>query len=207
MRRVKPDLTQNVERPEVYLVDDATNQDDILSVNEAAHEQSQFIVDNGPTDTASTTSLRPAHAPPQVLPPKPSKSKSLLESLLFLGRATKEIEIQGVMFELATLTQKENSLLMKHLYGMGDTADLFTIRALTLVYALKSIGGLSFDDIPLDDPLDEKELKDPFKKKLAIIESMQKNVVEKIHDEYVELVDNSDVVLDDADIGEQLKNS
>ena len=116
----------------------------------------------------------------------------ILESLIFLGKAGRDVELGGLTFRLNTLTHKDNTALMKSIFNIGDSADVFTIRTLTLAYAMDSINGMRLEDIPLNDRIDLSKINSPFDKKMAIINSMQRNIVERLHDEYVELVDETD---------------
>lgn len=191
MHRTKPAPVQNQPKQQVYVVEDATAEPERLP---GPSPIPQNILD-----------MQPPAPPVQEPVEEPKQVRSMLENLLFLGRATKKVSIGEIDFEISTLTQKENASLMKELYKAGDGADLFTIRALTLAYAIKSINGTPFDRIPLDSPEDEASLQNPLDKKLAIVENMQKNVIERLHDEYVDLVDDTDNLLDKSE--EQLKNS
>jgi hypothetical protein len=125
---------------------------------------------------------------------------------LFLGSAKREVTIGKIKFEISTLTQRENSELVKELYKVSDGADLFVIRALTLAYAIKYVNNVPFDEVPLSSFEEEAKFSTALEKKIHILEKMQKNIVEKLHDEYINLVDNSDKALE-GDGGEQLKNS
>jgi hypothetical protein len=191
MRRAKVEPKKNkMPEPEVYVVENETEQPhenvDILAANEQAIIHKSEL----PTPT-----------------PSPRKNEtSLLEDLLFLGCAKKEIEIGKIKFEISTLTQKENSELVKELYKASDGADLFIIRAITLAYAIKHINGVPFDEVPLASMEEEAQFETVLSKKLYILEKMQKNIIEKLHDEYVGLVENSDKALG-GDEGEHLKNS
>jgi len=91
---------------------------------------------------------------------------------------------------------------MKNIYNLGEGVDLFTIRTITLAYALISVNGMKIEDIPLTDAIDVTKINNMFEKKKAIINSMQRSVVEKIHDAYVVLTDEIDESLD----GDQIKN-
>ena len=187
MRRAKVDpKKETVHKPEVYVVENATDQPHANMYILAANEQA---------------ALHKAEAPKSV---ENEEKISLLEDLLFLGSVKKEVEIGKLKFEISTLTQNESAGLMKELYKTEDGADLFTIRALTLAYAIKSVNGVSFDEVPLSSHQEEAQFETALAKKMAILGKMQKNVVEKIHEEYIELVDKSEGALDNK--AEDLKN-
>lgn len=200
MRKAKVEPKKTQPTPQNFIVEDATMQQPPL-------DHIPFVQPISLEEPSESPTQIPQ---PVELPKSEPSKKSILENLLFLGRHTKEVNIEGLKFEISTLTQKENSNLMKELYKAGDGSDLFTIRVLTLAYAIKTIGGIPFESIPLDDPQEESQFETAFDKKTAIIENMQKNVVERIHDAYIDLVDESDTILDgdkEEDGAEQLKNS
>lgn len=178
MRRAKVDPKQTP-KPEVYVVENA-NKTDILAANEQA-------------------ALHKAEEPKEI-----GKKTSLLEDLLFLGSTKQEVIIGKLKFEISTLTQNEGSALMKELYNTDGVADLFTIRVLTLAYAIKTINGVAFDEVPLGSSQEEADFETVLAKKIFILGKMQKSVVEKIHEEYGELVDKSENALGDS--GDELKN-
>ena len=149
--------------------------------------------------------LNPGQPPQQhVAPPapKPAKHTSMLEDLLFLGRSTEQVKVGEILFDISTLTQKETSELMKRVYASEDASDLFTIRVLTLAYAVKEVNGTPLEDVDVGDVSYGSD----FEKKLDILMNMQKNVVEKLHDAYLDLVEKSDGLLDDPEAREELKN-
>jgi hypothetical protein len=188
MRRAKVEPKQNpTPKPEVYVVENATDQ---------PHEDTDIIAANEQAASRKTEEPKP----------KNDETTSLLEDLLFLGCANREITIGKIKFEISTLTQKENSELVKELYKASDGADLFVIRAITLAYAIKYINGVRFDDIPLSSFEEEAQFSTTLEKKLHILDKMQKSIIEKLHDEYIDLVDVSDKALE-GDGGEKLKNS
>lgn len=181
MRRAKTEPKKETPPKQVYVVENATNQVDIVEANEqAAMQKKQQEV------TEST------------------KSTSLIEDLLFLGRARKEVAIGKLKFEISTLTQNESAELMKEIYRTKDGADLFAVRSLTLSYAIRSVNNIEFDEVPLESTQEEAEFETARDKKMAILGKMQKNVVEKLHEEYVELVENSENALEGS--GEEVKN-
>jgi hypothetical protein len=186
MRRAKVEhKKETTQNPEVYVVEDATEQPhpevDIVAANEQAMQAQK---PEEPKDIGEKTSL--------------------IEDLLFLGCVKKEITIGKLKFEISTLTQGESAELMKELYKTESGADLFAVRALTLAYAIKSINDVEFGEVPLGSTQEEAQFETARAKKVAIIGKMQKSVVEKLHEEYIELVEKSESTLDDA--GEELKN-
>ena len=186
MRRARDNYVQEGSTPESYMVEDAT------------------AIDNSNSQVSFVT---PPIGPPEEIkrehivdPPKPEvepEVKNILNDLIFLGSASKYVNIGTHRFKISTLTHREHNLLMKELYKFGDGADLFTMRTLTLAFALRAV-----DDTPLENLPMPNEYDSDFDKKMAIIDSMQMNVVTKLYDTYNELSDEVDENL----LGEEIKN-
>lgn len=138
-----------------------------------------------------------APAPVVVEAPQPvNPNKARLESLLFIGRLTTELDLYGHRFEISSLTNKEHNQMVKELYKFGDGADLFTIRVLTLAHALRSIDG-----VPLDDVAVEGEFANPYYRRMAILDNMQLALVEKLYEEYSKLI----AEVEEVSQGEEIK--
>lgn len=179
---------------------------------QASPESKSYVVENADAEQVPINPI-----PAELINPVPQQTEkdpdiprpfvdNILEDLIFLGHATKEVEIGNLTFTIATLTHKDNTSLMRDIYNTGEGADLFTIRTITLSYALTAVNGILLEDIPLDESIDESEIETPLGKKRAIINRMQRGVIEKIHDEYVKLSDGADASLSQEN-EEQLKKS
>jgi hypothetical protein len=129
----------------------------------------------------------PVQAPKSTLAEEERKK---LDDLIFLGKVSKEVELAGHRFELATLTHKEHTALMRELAKVSETANLFVIRAYTLAFALKRLDGVGLDDIKI-----EGEFESPFAKRLDLIDNMQLRVIERLFEEYSALSDESDKIV------------
>lgn len=165
----------NTTKRQVYVVENA---EDIVSANETAQEEQKQEVQNTPQE--------------KVLPETP---KSLFEDLVFLGCVSDIVEIHGHKFEISTLTHKENNNLMREIYKFGEQADLFLVRTLTLAQCIKSVDG-----IPLESIETKEKYESAYNKKLAILDSMQKSVIEKLYDFYSKLDDAAQKSVQDEDI-------
>ena len=146
-----------------------------------------FIVDNPENDLAAfegggaqqTNIIEPTEF---VLPPSKPVDEEVqrsLESLIFMGRLSKTIELAGHKFEISTLTHKENAAIVKKLMSFGEAADLFTIRVLTLAYALRTIDGVRLDDIQVPG-----EFEDGYHKRMTIVDNLQIGLVERLNTEF-----------------------
>jgi len=172
------------EKPQSYVVEDATSiPNDMPTIEEhlkkfeaKPEQQEKAVVVEAPK------------------PPNPNKAK--LESLLFIGRLTKEVDLYDHTFEISSLTNREHNQMIKELYKFGDGADLFTIRVLTLAHALKSIDGVSLDDVDV-----EGEFADDYHRKMAILDNMQLSIVETLYEKYSELISEVEKISE----GEEIK--
>jgi hypothetical protein len=173
---------------------DQTNRTEVYTVpDESIQDVSQVSVTSGPKETVVVQ--------PQQNERAEVKSKSMLEDLIFLGRTSRNVEIGGFDFELSTLTQQESTSLMKNLFQLsGDGSDVFLMRSMTMAYAIRSVNGVPLEDVPLPG---DQVYETAYKKRLAVIDNMQRTIVEKLHDEYVDLSEKTEEALD----GEDLKNS
>jgi len=129
---------------------------------------------------------------------KSKMSKKTLEDLLFAGRVQKEFVLAGNKYELSTLTNKEHNMVVKELYGLGDSTDVLIIKTLTMALALKSINGVSLNEIEVDGTFDS----DLYRRK-EIVDNLQLTVVEKMYELYSDMVEESQKLVQ----GEDLKNS
>lgn len=172
MRSVK-DPGPGVVGPQTYVVDDASNLEERISQFEA-----------------------PAAPPVQAVETKPVSKD--LEKLIFIGRVTSEVDISGSKFELGTLLNKEQDEIVKMLYTFTNPGDLFAVRSLTLAHALKSVDGMSLDDIQVGG-----DFESDFKRRVEIINCLQVSVVEQLFTEYEKLLGNVDKSVE----GDEIKNS
>jgi len=182
MRPAKEDKKPAGQGPQTYVVDDATTA--------PAPEQN---IDNR---LAEFDAPEPEKTGAEFdLPPRKPISKTL-EKLIFVGRISTEVEIDGAVFELSTLTNKEHGEIVRRMYRFAEAADLFIVRVLTLANAIKKIDGISLDDIDLDGSFE-----DDFHKRISIIDQLQLSVVEQLFEEYEKLVeDKTEAETEDKEI-------
>lgn len=119
--------------------------------------------------------------------PKQKEASSDLSDLIFIGRLSNTVEIDGVSFEISTLTNREFNEIIKTMYKFDDTSDIFTFRVLVLSRALRTINGKNLDDINIDG-----EFESGFQKRTTIIDHLQISVVERLFKEYEVLTGKKD---------------
>lgn len=78
--------------------------------------------------------------------PIPKKRLKSLKELLYSGRLSKNVEIDGFIFTLETTTTEQNQELSKRLLKMSDEEKLATSNILLLAASLKKINGLNIPD-------------------------------------------------------------
>ena len=191
MSRGGKDISMPRDETKMHIIDDmsdattVTTEDDELDRKLAEFE--------GVDNTPPTIDTPPKDAPTTYNAPKKQSSeeqKKVLESLIFMGRHTKNIEIADHKFEISTLTHKEHNNIVKELMTFGDAADLFTIRILTLAYAIRSIDGIPLGDFDIGG-----EFESEYHKRTTIVDSLQLALVEKLHDAYEEMVEEAESVV------------
>lgn len=131
-----------------------------------------------------------SQAQPQV------KRNSVLEKLIFLGRNEKEVNIEGIVFKIATLNNRESTDIIKEIYSVGDASDIYLIRTLTLAQAIKSIDDIPMELIQVDGVFDNE-----IQKRRMIVESMQTSIINKLMTEY----DNLGKEVEDNTKSEEIK--
>lgn len=197
------DISNQKSQPETetYVVKDETHPE---ATNPLGNQEQVHYSAAGPIGPPVGRPMGPPEIIPSPVSTSPaveSPNKNMLESLIFLGRINEEVEIGEFKFGVATLTHGEHNSLMQELYKIGDSVGLFTMRTLTLAHAVKSVNDTPLEDLPLSEE-EEARLETKFDKKLAIIDGLQMNVVERLFDVYNALIEKSDSLLD----GEQVKN-
>lgn len=119
------------------------------------------------------------------------ETKKKLEDLIFLGRTSKIIKLAGYEFEISTLSHKEHNNLMKELAEISkEMSDVWKIRIYTLASAVKKVNGIKLEELYFDGNFNSD-----FKKKVAILDSMQLRVIEHLFEEYSSLLEESEKVI------------
>lgn len=184
---------QQLEEPRTYVVDDPAQAPQAPSPQLDLDDRlAQFG-----TPPVQAEEISPPENVAYKMPEKKPVSEAL-QKLIFIGRLTKEVEIGGVVFEISSLTNKEHYEILQTLYTFTDPADLFTVRILTLANCLKKIDGVPLGSIEI-----EGEFESSLHKRMSIVDHLQLSVVEKLFDEYEELVKVED---DTKDEEEEVKN-
>lgn len=133
-------------------------------------------------------------------------NRNRIEILLGIGRLTKEVEYDGVMFTLQSLKSREMREIFDSIKERkaNDLDINYEIRAQTLARSLHAIDGLLFEDF-----LGSRKLND----KLAFIDELQERTVIFLHQKYSEMIDENPKkfnIADDKDakeVAEQVKKS
>lgn len=188
MRQTKESNTEP--KPETLIIDDAT---------QPQGQQERVMIDM-PIPQHILSGVQSARAQEDTAPTPMTLDpdrKVRLEDLVFLGRASVDVDIGGIVFEISTMTHDENNALMKELYAFEGGADLFTIRSLTLAHAIRKINGEPMEAIEIPGEFDNL-----YDKKISLLSSMQKSVVEKLHEEFAKLTKSAE----DEVSGEEIKN-
>lgn len=131
---------------------------------------------------------------------------NLINEVIFLGKLTKEVEIQGMKFEIKTLTEEESRSVVEKLFRIPEASRMACIRSMTLSKAIDKIGGYDFTEIASSVLQEEgKEVNDrtvEFKKN-EIVLKLQTSVTNDLFAEYEKLIEKKE----EASGGSEIKNS
>jgi hypothetical protein len=177
---------QNKPKPQTYVVDDPTFVGNSTQFQPSFDDRlSQF---NTQQSSSMVTKL-----------PERKPSNTLLEKLIFIGRLTEYVELNGVKFEIGTLTNKEHTEIVRLMYSFTKPADLFMVRIITLAHAIRSI-----DDIPLDSIHVDGQFESDLHRKMSIIDNLQLSVIEKLYNVYEKLTSSDALTKSNEEV---IKNS
>jgi len=118
-----------------------------------------------------------------------------LKSLIFLGRLTKIVKIEGFSFEISTLTTSQQRDVMSTIMSDGDaTQRMLDIKPLTMAYSVTSVNGVDLETLCEDSSITNVQ-----DRRLNVMMNLQSVLLEKLYREYDELVTRSgkDVGIDD----------
>ncbi len=113
-----------------------------------------------------------------------SANKNRIEILLGIGRLTKEVEYDEVIFSLQSLKSREMREIFDSIKDrkVNDLDINYEIRAQTLARSLYEINGHSFEDF-----IGSRSVED----KMAFIDELQERTVTFLHEKYSEMVDEN----------------
>ena len=130
---------------------------------------------------------------------------SLINQVIFLGKLTKEVEIQGMKFEIKTLTEEESREIVERLFRIPEASRMACIRSMTLAKAIDKIGGYDFTEI-VTSLLQEENKEINFKtidtKKNEIVLKLQTSVTNDLFAEYEKLIQKKE----ESSGGAEVKN-
>lgn len=109
-----------------------------------------------------------------------------LREVMLLGRLTEVVKVSGFSFELCTLSTREQKEIINKIMSMQTDNKMLDIRPVTLAFSLKSINGVSLENLS-----ENLELSDPVEKKIDVILNMQTNLVDKLFKTYEKLLEES----------------
>ena len=109
-----------------------------------------------------------------------------LKDVLLLGKLTEKVQIGGFIFEISTISTKEQKEIINKVMSMQVENKMFDIRPATLSYALKTINGVNIEALCNDD-----KILDPSDRRLDVIQNLQTNLVERLFKTYEKLLEES----------------
>jgi hypothetical protein len=112
-----------------------------------------------------------------------SVALSKLEFLLGISRKVVDVEVQGVVFTLKTLKNKEKqNIVLEAAKQESVLLQSFSVKDLTIAYSLFKINDELIDNI----------IGSNINNKMEFIKEMDSNLVEKLWDEYIKLNKDED---------------
>ena len=161
-----------------------------LSTTEASRQPNSLVVDDLSSfgGAPAQTQVEQVSVPePQALDPLIRKR---VEDILFVGRTTTTVALAGHTFELSTLTAREHKVLMGELQKIREEMDLLDIRAYTMASVLRTIDGVSLEDLSA-----ECVGESGFLRKVELVDGMQLKVIERLYDEYSKLANSAEQLI------------
>lgn len=169
----------------------------LVGVQEQQATPTNFIVDDlsefegVPARAEQQTTKQEVAVSPAEMP----KNK-LLESLIFLGRASRTVIISGSEFEISTLSHREHNDLVKVLsQNTKEQADIWKIRTFTLSFAIRAINSVPIEEIDIG-----RDFQSTTDKAVFILDNMQLEVISRLFSEYGDLVKESEKAVSGEDI-------
>lgn len=134
-----------------------------------------------PKRTASVTHSSHQEEPTiEKIESKDSQMLGSLKDLIFLGRITNTVEIQGYQFELQTLNTKQQKDIYAELM-LGEDPRLTEIKPIVLSRSILTINGKNFQDVADSEGMSVMD----------IITSWQFSLIDRLYAEYERMVEES----------------
>ena len=118
---------------------------------------------------------------------KSSKSFDMLKKLMTLGMTTERVEVEGFIFEIGTLSEKESSELLSSLIVLEERDRIIASKSHSVAMSIKKINNMEFDFIVENSEIIPEELVTNTSKKIFFVKSLQMSVVNKLFEKYTEM--------------------
>jgi hypothetical protein len=132
------------------------------------------------TASVSHTSSKDDAATIEKIEPQTEQVSGALRDLIFLGRVTSTVEIQGHTFELQTLNIKQQKDIYAELM-LGEDPRLTEIKPIVLSRSIISVNGTNLCDLSEDEGVGI----------LDIIGAWQFSLIDRLYTEYESMVEAS----------------
>ena len=116
----------------------------------------------------------------EKIEPQEEQFSGSLRDLIFLGRVTSTVDIQGHTFELQTLNTKQQKDIYAELM-LSEDPRLTEIKPIVLSRSIISINGTSLRDLSKGEGMDT----------IDIIGSWQFSLIDRLYSEYESMVETS----------------
>ena len=118
--------------------------------------------------------------------------KDLLNDLIFLGKLTKVVKLKGYDVKIKTLSNEDQSDILKILFQVSDDQKVQYLKLITLSKCIEEINNIEFNSYFEDS-------EDLVSDKIDFLSKMQASIVDKLFSEYKELYDEADITIEAQD--------
>jgi len=131
--------------------------------------------------------------------------ESILSKLIFLGKTSNTVEIQGFSFEIETLSEKMSREVLSEILMLPEQQRLAYIKGITLSKSISKINNVSFDEMVIEKlNFENKEVTDLnlSMAKSEVVNSLQISVTNKLYEAYEKLTED----MNKGAKGDEIKN-
>ena len=131
--------------------------------------------------------------------------ESILSKLIFLGKTSNTVEIQGFSFEIETLSEKMSREVLSEILMLPEKQRLAYIKGITLSKSISKINNVSFDEMVIEKlNFENKEVTDLnlSMAKSEVVNSLQISVTNKLYEAYEKLTED----MNKGAKGDEIKN-
>lgn len=120
--------------------------------------------------------------------PETTEIGKMIKDLIFIGKVTKDIDIQGFSFRLGTLTEERQRLLISRVMRMTDEEKVSYAKVYTVAEAVTHINGIDIEEVASNYSPDEENVDIAV---LNLLGTLQSYIIDILYQEYENLLKES----------------